>query len=618
MSGYPMPVSAGVIPAAKPTVREERQRILDRLTSLRMQRATWEPAWRELATYVSPRRTRFFQSEATTAGVKKNQQIINGAATEALRTLASGLMAGITSPARPWFRLTVSGLAPAAPNDVAKRRAIQKAGGVGRSIPFPDRQDNLADDPAVQGWLHDVESRLLDAFARSNIYNALHTVYSDLSLFGTAVMLVEEDTEDPLRAYALPAGEYFLAQSDRGVIDTLYHETSYSVRALVKKFGLEACSREVRDLYTRKEFDKLIEVLHVVEPREDFDPEKLDGKNRPWASYWLEKSSGDATTGFLRESGYHECPILAPRWAVTGVDVYGSSPGMDALGDCKALQLYESSKSRAAEMIVDPPLGAPGSLRNRGGVSLLPGEVTYLDGAAGSHRVEPLVVVPPAAVTVMGGEIAAVERRIRSYFFADLWLMLSQEEAGQPITAREVQERHEEKMLQLGPVMERLEDELLQPLIERGLGIIARSGHLPPPPDVLRGKDIQPEFLSIMAQAQKMIAGSSISQLMQFVQGLAQVKPDIIDKVNVDAAVAKYGDALAVDPTLIVSDDKVTALRQARMKQQQQQAAAQNAAQAAQAAQTLSKTDLGSDNVLSRTLGGVAAAQANPGTGSVQ
>lgn len=505
--------------------------------------------------------------------------VINGTPIEAARTIASGMMSGITSPARPWFRLTT---------------------------PDPD----LAEIPAVTEWLHEVEQRMLDACQRTNIYNALHTVYSDLSIFATAVMLVEEDNEDPFRAYTIPIGEYCLAQSDRGVIDTLYHETTMTVRQVVRKFGIESCSRGVQDAYKRRQYDQPVEVLHVIEPRDDYDASKaaLDPKHRPWSSCWMEKGT-DGAAGFLRESGYHECPVLAPRWSVTGCDTYGSGPGMDALGDCKALQLYEKHAARAAEMLVDPPMAGPGILRARG-VSVLPGEVTYIDGAAGQMKLEPVITLPPSAVQVMDGKIAAHERRIRAAFYADLWLMMAQDEQAQPITAREVQERHEEKMLQLGPVMERLEDELYNPFIERIFGILLRKGLLPKPPSEIQGQALQVEYQSIMSQAQKMISASGIQQVMAFAQNVAAVKPEVMDKVDTDKAVALMGDALAVNPTLIVPDARVQQVRAARAKQQQQAMASQQAIGASQAAKNLADSNVSGDNALTRLVGGVPAAQA--------
>lgn len=561
----------------KRTPQAERQRMVTRLGVLRGQRANWDPHYRDLAENISPRRSRFFQTEVTSQGQKKNQAIINSTPTDAIRTTSSGMMAGFTSPAREWYRLTVS-------------------------------EPTLADADGVAEFLHDVAQIMFTGLARTNLYDELAELYDDLPLFGTGVILVEEDSKDTLRAYSIPLGSYWLAQSARGVVDTLYYETTLTVRQLVEKFGLESCSVRVQDLYRENRLDMQVEVVHVVEPRPQHDPSAvLDPKQRPWASFWWEKSN-DEGTGLLEESGYHENPILAPRWTVVDNDVYGSSPGMQVLGDCKALQLYEKHKGRAIEMIVDPPVVASGSMQNNP-VSLLPGEVNYTDGAAA--EVKPIVIVPPQAVELIDLACRQHEQRIKRGFFADLWLMLSQEEQGQPITAREVAERHLEKMQQLGSVMQRLENELLKPLVLRAFRIFERAGYFPPPPRALleHKQGVQVEFISIMAQAEKMVAAGAIQQVTAFAAGLSATWPGAVDTVNADKALAEYAQSVGANPTMLRPDAEVKQLRAQQAKQQEAAAAAQQALAASQAAKNLGSANTSGDSVLSRVLGGPAAAQ---------
>jgi hypothetical protein len=221
--------------------------------------------------------------------------------------------------------------------------------------------------------------------------------------------------------------------------------------------------------------------------------------------------------------------------------------------------------------------------------------------------------IPPAAIAVVGAEIREHEARIKTAFFADLWLSLTQGDAGQ-MTAREVVERHEEKMLQLGPVMERLTDELLDPLIDRAFGILLRNGDLPPPPEELLGMELRVEYLSILAQAQKLVGTSAVERLASFVGNLAGVRPEVLDKVDFDEMVDAYGGMLGVPPQLIRPDEDVAELRQARAQAQAQAEQAQAMAASVQGAKVLSETDTGGDNALTRMLanmgGGVAPGQA--------
>lgn len=552
-----------------------RQRYLKRWEALKNERQSWISHWQELSENIQPRRSRFLSTERN-KGDKRNGKIINSAPLRAARILAAGMMSGITSPARPWFRLTT-----------------------------PDPE--LGEASGVKSWLHYVEERLRLAFARSNLYNCLHSVYEDLGCFGTSAMIVEDDLDDGLRGYNLPVGQYALANSARLSVNTLYRELSMTVAQLVEKFGLENCTDRVQQLVQRNQLDQWIEVVHFIEPNTSYTPGRAGPEGMPFKSCWMETAASD-TDGFLREGGYEEFPVLAPRWSANGEDVYGSSPGMHALGDCKALQFLERRKAQVVDKTVNPPMNAPTSMRNTR-ASLLPGDVNHVDSVSGGQKFEPAILMPPQALPAISEDVREHERRINESFFADLWLMLANSD-GREITAREVAERHEEKMLQLGPVLERLQDELLDPLIDRTFAIELRAGRLPPPPEELHGQDLRVEYISVLAQAQKLIGITAIERLASFAGSLYQVRPDALDVVDWDKTVANYADALGVKPDLIKSADDVQAIRQERAKQQAAQRTAEAAQTATQGAKTLSETNLQDDSALTRLMGALGPAAA--------
>lgn len=140
------------------------------------------------------------------------------------------------------------------------------------------------------------------------------------------------------------------------------------------------------------------------------------------------------------------------------------------------------------------------------------------------------------------------------------------------MTATEVAERHEEKMLMLGPVLERLNAELLDPLIALTFDRLVQANLLPPIPDELQGQELNVEFVSILAQAQRAITTNAIDRFTQNLGVLMQFKPEIGDKFDSDYWVDYYADALGIDPRLIVSSDQVALIRQQRAQAQQQQA----------------------------------------------
>jgi hypothetical protein len=560
---------------------EVRKQCMQQWTALKQERQSWESHWRELSDYFLPRRSKFLSGEKTQGG-KKNDKIINSVGTFSVRTLGAGMMSGITSPARQWFRLTTD-------------------------------DPSLAKYSAVRTWLDDIERRLVLLMAKSNLYNALSALYPDLGVFCTGSLYIEEDPLSVFRAYVQPIGTYCLANNDRLEVDTVYRHVVMTVKQVVAKFGLDKCSQRVRNAYEKHNLMEKVSILHAVEPNADYAPAKAGGRAMQYRSLWLEESCAEGE-GFLYQGGFEEFPYMSPRWEVTAEEAYGSGPGMMVLGDVKALQQYERRKAQAIDKIVDPPMVAPASLEHSR-VGLLPGDVTYVDLLGPGMRFAPAVEVNPAVVTVASEAIREHELRIQRAFFADLWLMLSQ--IDQKMTATEVMARQQEKMLQLGPVSQRIEQELLTPIVKRCLGAMDRRGLLPPQPQEMKGQPVRIEFTSVMAEAQQLGRTQKLDRMVSVAGGLAGVKPEVLDKVDFDAVMDEYAEALNIDGTVIRDEKDVQALREERAKQQQQAAAMQQQAAMAEGAKTLSQADTAGDNALTRLMGPLQQAAAGGATGGL-
>jgi len=558
--------------------------------------ANWRTHWQDLGDYQLPRRLRWNALTDRNKGDKRNQKIINNTGMLALRTLRAGMMSGITSPARPWFRLTT---------------------------PDPD----LAEYGPVKDWLHIVTTRLRERFLRSNIYKVLPTVYGDLGGFGTAAMALMEDFVDTVRAYTFPIGSYVLATSDRSVVDTFIRDYTMTVRQLVMRFGeyhprtgralWERFSANVRNAWDQGNYETPIEVTHVIAPNLYRDDRRLEAKYKPWHDCYYERASSTVQGErdvFLRESGFDEFPIMAPRWELQNTDdVFGSEcPGMQALGDIKALQTLEKRKAEAIERMNRPPLTAPESMRNRK-VSAVPGDVTYHNLMQGQEGVKPIYEVKPEIQGLLL-DIEAHENRIRRAYFEDLFLMLAMSDRRQ-ITAREVEERHEEKLLMLGPVLEHLNDELLKPAIDRTFAVMHRAGLIPEAPDEIAETDLKVEYISIMHQAQKLVAAGSMDAFLERVGAITKIKPDAPDKVDLDQSIDEYAEIYGVPPRIVVPDDKVAEIRAGRREAEESLQRAAIAEQVAKTANTLAATDTEGKNALTdiaRLAGQGAGAQAVP------
>lgn len=554
---------------------DTRKRKTQRLSELKKDSSSWVSHWRDLTDYIQPWRGRY-QTTDRNVGTKRGSKILNSTPRRASRILQSGMMTGITNPAREWFRLTT-----------------------------PDPE--LAEYGAVREWLHFVEARIRQALARSNLYNCFQEVYADVGTHATAALFIEEDDVKGIRGFVFPVGQFFIATNSREEVDTLYRECAMTVEQCVDKFGLEACSPGVQERFRKDQLWTTVEIIHAVEPRRDRESGRDYGERMPFSSCWFEKAPSVPDWGLLKEGGFEENPAICPRWDATGGDAYGSgSPGMDALGDCKALQLLEKRRLDLVDLTARPPMRGPADLRQG---SLVPGAYNAVPRSAGPGQTyEPALAVNPQAIVAVKDAIGDHERRINSSFYADLWLSLLERE-GQ-MTAREVAERHEEKLLQLGPVLTRLGSEFFDPAIDRVFGIMVRRGEVPRPPPELQGIQLRVDYISTLHQAQKLVKVTAVERIASFATGLAQgtQNPAVLDKLNTDEMVDTYAESVGVQPNLIHSDEKVAEIRAARAKQQQAQQQGQAMLAATEGAKNLAGAQLSDDNALSRLMSSMGAA----------
>lgn len=531
-----------------------RDKLFTRWGMLKTERATWWAHWQEITTFLLPRNGRYFVQDRD-KGWRRHNNIYDNTGTRSLKILGAGMMAGATSPARPWFRL---------------------------GTPDPE----LNQYHPVKLWLADTTQRMQQVFQRSNTYRALHQMYEELGAFGTAASLVLPDYHTMIHHYPSTIGEFAIAQDYQGKVCTIYREFEKTVGEIVKEFGYKNCSTVVRNMYDRGSLDQWIRLIHAIEPRADRDIRKKDALNMAFGSYYFEVGGNPNT--YLRESGFKEFPAVVPRWATAGGDIYGNSPGMEALGDIKQLQHEQLRKGQAIDYQTKPPLQVPTSMKNRD-VETLPGGISFYDGQTAGIKTAFDVQLDLNALLM---DIQDVRERIRGSFYADLFLMLANA-TDTRMTATEVAERHEEKLLMLGPVLERLHNELLNPLIEITFTRMVEAGAILPPPPELQGMELNVEFVSMLAQAQRAIGTNSVDRYVANLGAVAQFKPDVLDKFDSDQWADAYADMLGVDPKIIVPSDKVALIRKARNEAQAAQAQVESMKTMSEAARNLGATPTG-------------------------
>ena len=511
------------------------KKLLSRFGKLVTQRSTWESHWQEVADYMMPRKADITKTRSK--GDKRGQLIFDSSPLQAVELLASSLHGMMTNPSSAWFTLK-----------------------------FKDANMDQQDEGKI--WLEAATEVMYTAFNRSNFQQEIFELYHDLITFGTASMFIQEDEEDLLKFSTRHINEIYIAEDEKGRIDTVYRKFSLSSRALVQKFGT-AVSDDIKILAEKDPYQE-IEILHCVYPRADFNPNLKDKENMPFESVYMEYKGGNE----LSVSGFKEFPFVCPRYLKASHEIYGRSPAMTALPDVKMLNEMCKTTIKAAQKQVDPPLLVPddGFLLP---VRTVPGGLNFYRSGT-RDRIEPLNI---GANNPLGLNMEQQRRdAIRDIFYVNQ-LQLQQ---GPQMTATEVIQRNEEKMRLLGPVLGRLQSELLKPLIDRAFNILLRKGAFPQAPDFLSGQDIDIEYVSPLAKAQKSTDLSSINRAMEMLGGLANVAP-VFDYIDFDALVKHIADVVGLPQKLLKMQSQVNAEREkqaAQAAEQQQMAQMQQVAQA--------------------------------------
>jgi hypothetical protein len=571
---------------ATPDDIKKRAQCEKRRAALELERSTFLTHWRELSEFILPRRARFVTSD-NNRGEKRHQKIIDSTATDSAGILSAGMMSGVTNPSRPWFRLTV-----------------------------PDPK--LAELPSVKNWLYDVQTNMETVFLRSNLYNKLPILYGDVGVFGTGAIGIFEDDEHVMRVYDFPVGSYSLGLDHKCRVQIFSRVFRYTVQQVVETWGRldkstgradfedglpTNLSITVQNAWKTGNREQWVDIVHLIQPNDAYDGVTIESRFKKFESLYYEAGKTDA--GFLEHSGFDEFPILAGRWETGGEDVYGTNcPGMQSLGDIKQLQTSEKKVAQAIEKTINPPLTGPSELRHQR-VSALPGDITYSNERDSQKGLRPIYQVQ---FDIQSAENKAeqIRARIRRSFKTDLFLMLAQDNRS-GITAREVEERHEEKLLVVGPVLEQLNDDVLDPLIDRGFAMMLRRGLIPDPPRELQGQPLTVEYISIMAQAQRMVGLSALDRFAGAVGQAAQFIPEVLDRFDADEWVGQYADATGVPPNVLRSIDDAQQRRDSRAQAQSQAQNVDNFSKTAGAVRNLGAAPVEGDSALAKLVAGVRA-----------
>lgn len=462
----------------------------------------------------------------------------NGYGILAFRTLQNGMTAGLSSKSRPWFKLSL--------HDPA-----------------------MLDNPQVKAWLSQCQKVVESFLAATNFYEAAEIGYLELGMFGTeACVVIEHETEGAVY-HALTAGEYWLGLNTAMKPGALYRDAGMSVKQAVDTFK-DRVSDRIRGLYDRSCYDDIVSFYHAIEENPDYEEGRLGPNGKRWRSVWWDECDERANT-IVKVSGYDTQPFWAPRWSTTGADTYGQGPGHDALSDLRELQLQAKREAQITDWMVAPEKVTSSKVR----LTNNPWSIVSTDVMDASKAVTVPYEVPPEALNATVSKSEKLEQRIAQLAFADLFMAISQMEGVQPRNQDEINARLEEKMTQLGPVIERVNGEKLAVALDRTISVLQALNLFPPAPAIVRNSPhIKFEFVSILTQMQRAAGLSQIERGVQFVGGLAGMYPQARFKLDPLAIVDEYTERAGVPAQLVRSneDAKRDADAEQQAIQQQRQA----------------------------------------------
>ena len=512
--------------------------VIKRYEAAKGARDNWEWHWQEIAELVLP--TRDFTVDFNDGDQRRNR-IYNEVAPDACESLASALSGMLTNTSIRWFSLTLADY-------------------------------ELAQNEEAKVWLYDTTTRMLDYFdsSESGFATNSHEIYLDLCAFGTGVMLVRR-SPNSLTFQARQLSNFYMTENDAGERVECYRRFKMTALEAYEVFGDDLHEKIIKAVEEPKNRDKKWEFIHAVIKRSDRDPLKVDSKNMPFASIYIDIKNKE----LVREGGFSSMPYLVPRWSKAPEEVYGRSPSMKILPGIKMVNAMSRAVIEASELAIRPPLLIPAN-SIEGPIRTTPGSIMYTRSGT---RELPQPLMSGARPDIGEGLLAHRESRIEKAYFLDTFKLPDNDR----MTATEIIERRQQGLLAAAPMLSRLYEEWLNPVIQHVFEWMRDTDRLMPMPDVIADRDLNISYRSPMALSKKQSQGQSFMQAMSLVTPLVQVNPAIMDNLNADIAFRDLFDMNNVDPSYLRSSSEVMMGRQQQAQQEQQMQQAQLAQQQASA-----------------------------------
>ncbi len=482
--------------------------IMQRWSGLVDNRSNWEPYWQEVADHSLAMRD--FTTQMVTEGRRKDRRIYDSSSAHAHTMLSSALQSILTNAMAKWFFLSLD-------------------------------DEALMQDEEVQLWLHEAEILM---YAELNSRGArfapaISGTYQDIVGFGTGIHFIDDVPGLGAVHSSRPISECFIAQNSNGLVDTLYRRFRFTAAQARDKWGDGVSAGVKSDLEANLDENKR-EYIHAVQPNIDWDP-AANGVNRfPWSSHYIQIENRHV----LEVSGFEEFPYMVPRWLLDNGETYGRGPTMNALPTQKNLNVVIRDWIIAIQKDLSPPL----MVADEGVISQLrmdPNAVNVI--RAGAHNQDPIrPILSGSNLTATDVEIQRLQGEVRKIMHQDI-LELTDSPG---MTATHVIELTQRAQQWIGPMLDRLRIELLEPLIDRQFNIMQRAGMFPPAPEALVGQEVVINYIGPAAKAQTAADVQSVVGLVNTTVEWAAIEPELTAEINWSRALRQVASGLGSPPDI--------------------------------------------------------------------
>lgn len=503
------------------------ENLVSRYQSLKATRTDVEEVWRLSERFIMPLRGEFYQgSDYDGKPNWRLRDIYDGTACDAASSLAANLQGNLVSPSVRWFDLRYQ------------------------------REDQNDDDESKE-WLESASDKVFYSLQSSNFNLQVSESFMDLVGLGNAVLVEEFNPKTgDIEFSTVPVREAYFETGYQGGIKLFYRRLDWTAIQVADKFGSENLPDVIREaLDPEADPGQRFEIMYAIYPRGGAaidSTRPADPNILPWGYMYVLVSEREMIG---EEGGYYEMPAFVARWRTVSGSDWGHGPGIPVLSSIMTLNQAYQATLESVEKMIEPPimttqLGVLGSLdMRRGGVTV----VNDIND----------VGIMPVGGDVNSGIIVIEDLRgqVRRAFFEDQ-LELKESPA---MTATEVNVRYELMQRLLGPTLARLQSDLLDPLIQRTLNILLRTGAIEMPPDAARqGGEVEIEYVGPLPRSQKADQAAAILGWVGQIASLAEVKPELLDIPAWDVVFTKVGNLTGVPATAINSDEEIKDIREKR------------------------------------------------------